>query len=869
MFRLVFLVGLFGLLAQAAVPSRDSSLVDSAYNPSDGGSSSSEQTAQTGSVWSWLTNSWNSVRSWFGWEPNPILNYRPFPPYQELCDPRVSFGYQAREYGASVWVAVTVNSPYSDVAVLFARPKLENYFNGGNDRGLKIRMTTPLRLKSPPSTSRWGPDIEQKTLVYYMYLPPELHANPPEPNDTDVVILREQARKYFVITFPSYNYAFLDFQKRGELVNLLDEQREEYQREFFFVDVYNTRWEVTGRQNEVLLLFSPNVATPNCAPRETVPAAPRPGVTAAVITSSSEPEYKQLCSSRTTEYDAREYKRAVWISTTVNAVSSDVGKFDAFPKLDRYFDGNNDQGVKIQNTYPVRITQEWPKSPYIFEVFRDYTYAYYLPPELYKNIPEPLDPAVSILDEPAATMFALNYTGFTFEFKDQQMLIRLQNLLDEAGESYMSSWRWARNQYYYSTQIFGRRNDILVYMDPHLKTPQCTLEEGEFPPCEHRGKDCPSYRVLQSLTDDIQRRHFSGNLYVLRRTNTCNMSAAYSTAYMPLHRYFRGANSRNENITRVPPVVLVHKSKENPPEGCDFTYNLMFHMPTEAQRNPPEPTEVGTELFRIEAREVFVMTFQEKATQDLVDTKVARMKTELDSRALCYDKDEFALASFDAPWRPLPHRREIWIVQADCTQQVPEQNPTYSIQAGSGCSAETLCPMYQTVGSHPTFEERVYQTSLWVCKATTSCDVEDAFNDAITPLYEYFQALYEVEPIARPVWSYLSVSDFKSIGCNKVITTCAFLPEAGRLPLTQPGNGMKLEYHAEEGAPRQPLYVTNLEGPSTVENINSGITTLLLAIQDANLNHNNVFVFRYTLPRDEGEPKTEVGAYADSLAYQI
>ncbi|XP_038063796.1 uncharacterized protein LOC119734374 isoform X2 [Patiria miniata] len=861
MYRVVLFLALCGLLAQAAVPSRDASLIDSADNPFNS-QTSVDQPSRTGSLWSWFSDGFNYLRGLF-WEQE-APKYRPFPPYQELCDPQVSFGYQARSYPKSVWVGLNMTGRFSDVAVLLARPKLEEYFNGKNSRNMTITMTSPLRLKTPRSSGQWGPGYEEKTLIYSMYLPPQLHDNPPEPTDPDMFIIEEEPERYFVITFPSYTYAFLDFQKRNELEDLLNGQREEFLREFFFVDVYNTQTEVTGRQNEVLLLFNPDVQKPNCAPlqKTALPSIPVVPVPEALINNASDPGFTQLCTGA--EYDARQYDRAVWVSVTINAISSDVGKFDAFPKLDHYIKGHNDQGVKIEKTLPVRITQEWPKSPYAYNIYRDYTYAYYLPPELYKGIPQPLDPAVRILDEPSAVMFALNYTGFSFEFRDEQMLQKLQNLLIDAGELYMSSRRWARNQYYPSYQVTDCRNDILVYMDPLAKSPRCASA------CEHRGKECPSYRVLQSLTDDIQRRHISGNLYVLRRTNTCNMTTAYNVAYMPLHRYFRGANNRNESIARPTPVILVHKSTDNPPQGCDFSYNLMFYLPSEKHQNAPEPTEEGVELFRLEARDTFVITFEESSTEEVVDTKLARMKGELDRLELCYARDEFAVATYDAPWRPQPHRHEIWIPQATCARPRPEGSPQYSIQ-GSGCDVGTECPTYEIVRSYSTFEERLYQRNLWVCKVTTNCNIEDAFNEAITPLYEYYQSCYDVEPKARPVMSSMSLLDFLSTECNKVIETCAFLPEIGRSLPEQPDNDLILHYYPSESSESQAtVYMTALQGPPSVELIQSGITTLLRDVTDADLLHNNkVFVARYTLPWEDDDAKTEVGVQAETLAHQL
>ena len=53
----------------------------------------------------------------------------------------------------------------------------------------------------------------------------------------------------------------------------------------------------------------------------------------------------------------------------------------------------------------------------------------------------------------------------------------------------------------------------------------------------------------------------------------------------------------------------------------------------------------GVEFKREEAKEAFVMTFEESATNKVVTAKETKLCSELDRLGLCYSKDEFFIAS--------------------------------------------------------------------------------------------------------------------------------------------------------------------------------------------------------------------------------
>ncbi|XP_071801745.1 uncharacterized protein [Asterias amurensis] len=883
MYRFLIVLALCGHLANATGWSRDTSLQDLVNNPFDRTSAgadrygSVDKTREDYGGWptyqeavetlsdpkGWIDRTFSNIKDKLteilnGGEKSDAVDTRQTPPYQDLCTPDVPFGYEGRSYNASVWASVEIVSMSSDLAVLSAKPLLEEYFMGHNDQNLTGNMTTPLRMRRPWPKNSY-PGIDEKTFTFSLYLPTEWHTNTPKPLDERVVIRKEPVTRYFAKKFSSYTFSFRNFQELFTLEDLLNQRREQFVGNQFFVNVYDPNTKVINRLNEVMVLVKPSALKLTC------------NVTHANLKpiALNEPKYVQLCKN-TTNYEARLYSRAVWVSTTVNSVSSQLAEYTALPLLDKYFDRYNDYGALIRKTEPVRLTMAWPTSTMNPIYSQDYTFSYFVPLDPNSSIPQPLDNKVKILDEPASTLFAMRFSGYTMDYLNILQLQELRFHLNQAGEEYVTSDPFAIEVYDKpSSFVVDRHNEVLVRIDPSVKQPKCVKKN--FPPCVYKDRDCPSYRVVGTLKDTIEHRHLAGTQYVMKRTRTCNISQAIDDAYMPLYRYFtKGANSESEIMNRTTmDMFLLHKSRDNPPQGCDFTYSLLFHLPADRQLSAPEPTEDGVELIKQEARELFVITFTNSTTDRVLAAKETELRNELNKRDLCYSSTESFFASYDAAWTPEPHRKEIWIPVENCTT-TSVQAPGYTI-LDRGCGEGVNCPSYEKGQSYGSFEERNYDESTWICMTTVSCNAEQAFNQSIMSLYRYFTGSYDIQPEARPIISYMKIADLLSTRCDKEIKTCAYLPEtAFRLPLLTPPDRMSLLNVPSDDHPWQAAYVTTLQGSPTVTNIQSSITTLLQQIMDADLFHSGrVFVARYTLPSEDGQQHIEVGALTDTISYDV
>jgi len=116
--------------------------------------------------------------------------------------------------------------------------------------------------------------------------------------------------------------------------------------------------------------------------------------------------YKVL---RTAEgYEERLYPTQKWVKTQMPHISKDEVSSLMFRKLFQFISGQNDKGVKIAMTTPVTTLIEPGAGPNCESTF---TMAFYIPPSLQEDTPQPTDPTVSIEERPEFKVLARAFHG--------------------------------------------------------------------------------------------------------------------------------------------------------------------------------------------------------------------------------------------------------------------------------------------------------------------------------------------------------------------------------------------------------------------------------------------------------------------------
>ena len=161
--------------------------------------------------------------------------------------------YEVRLYANSVWVGASATQPrdYGNVtSSLFW--KLFNYIRGNNEQEKKIDMTVPVRTQVVMAE-----DGESKSVTMAFFIPTPLHADPPQPKDTEVFHVKEPRTVMYARNFGG----FANDKSWQEQLNLLkaslDRDGKGYVTDGYIGVGYDPPFRLFGRRNEVFLAANP------------------------------------------------------------------------------------------------------------------------------------------------------------------------------------------------------------------------------------------------------------------------------------------------------------------------------------------------------------------------------------------------------------------------------------------------------------------------------------------------------------------------------------------------------------------------------------------------------------------------------------
>ncbi|PIE86901.1 MAG: soul heme-binding protein [Bacteroidetes bacterium] len=149
--------------------------------------------------------------------------------------------FEIRDYEASLFT--TVKLPYNDYKSASSRgfSMLAGYIFGGNDQKEKIAMTSPVAMS-----------IEDSMTMMFMVPKKYKREDLPTPNQSEIEIVEEPAKRVAAITFGGWANTKKIEQYKNELIALLEANDLEYTSRFFFLG-YNPPYDLINRKNEVII----------------------------------------------------------------------------------------------------------------------------------------------------------------------------------------------------------------------------------------------------------------------------------------------------------------------------------------------------------------------------------------------------------------------------------------------------------------------------------------------------------------------------------------------------------------------------------------------------------------------------------------
>lgn len=187
------------------------------------------------------------------------------------------------------------------------------------------------------------------------------------------------------------------------------------------------------------------------------------------------------------------------------------------------------------------------------------------------------------------------------------------------------------------------------------------------------GIEQPPYKVVASLLDDIEIRHYAERIAVEATVTADDSDDAQNAAFRLLFNYISGANQANVEIAMTVPVERTSTSQRiemtapvDSQIGETGTMTMRFFLPRRfTLESAPKPTGDRLRLVLMPEQRFAVLTFSGFRNQQVVSARVEQLRAALKARDL--NPGISARAFFyDPPWTlPWFRRNEIAIEVAN------------------------------------------------------------------------------------------------------------------------------------------------------------------------------------------------------------
>jgi hypothetical protein len=149
--------------------------------------------------------------------------------------------FEVRKYEASLFTTVTLPSNSYKESSSQGFSALAGYIFGGNERGEKIAMTSPVAMS-----------LEDSMTMMFMVPKKFSKETLPRPNQSQIEFREEPAKTVAAITFGGWADDKRIAEYRKKLTLALDAAGIAYTNRFYFLG-YNPPFEVINRRNEVIV----------------------------------------------------------------------------------------------------------------------------------------------------------------------------------------------------------------------------------------------------------------------------------------------------------------------------------------------------------------------------------------------------------------------------------------------------------------------------------------------------------------------------------------------------------------------------------------------------------------------------------------
>lgn len=187
----------------------------------------------------------------------------------------------------------------------------------------------------------------------------------------------------------------------------------------------------------------------------------------------NEPPYQSLQKDK--DIEVRLYAPMLLAQVIVPGKNATDSSYSAFNTLFKYIDGQNQSQTKVPMTAPVLnekidAQKKGQKIPMTAPVLAEqgekgWKVSFVLPADYQlDSAPQPTDPQVKLISQPAQKMGVIRYSGYMNADKNQQEAVRLLDWLQKNGYQASGDYQTAAYNPPFTLPPF-RRNEVLIPLD--------------------------------------------------------------------------------------------------------------------------------------------------------------------------------------------------------------------------------------------------------------------------------------------------------------------------------------------------------------------------------------------------------------------
>ncbi|CAN9505588.1 unnamed protein product [Ophioblennius macclurei] len=186
-------------------------------------------------------------------------------------------------------------------------------------------------------------------------------------------------------------------------------------------------------------------------------------------------------------------------------------------------------------------------------------------------------------------------------------------------------------------------------------------------------KECLLFDLI-CKTKDYEVRHYDSVKWVSTDEESYFMEVATTRAFKRLFKYITGENVNGYKIDMTTPVIT--KVKEKPFwKASNFT--LSFLLPSEHQKNPPQPTDPSVYFHDTPDMKVYVRSYGGWTTSISDGSKALALSYDLKLAGAEFNKQVHYAVGYNSPMTFFNRHNEVWFVAEDdpaCSSSSSEES---------------------------------------------------------------------------------------------------------------------------------------------------------------------------------------------------